>query len=138
VSGVTLTNSPFWVIRPLLCKSLTVKNVIVNSHGPNNDGCDPNSSSGVIIVNCIFDTGDDCIAVKSGRDADGRKWNTPSESVIVRGCIVKDGHGGITVGSEVSGGFENLLVENCKMYCPVLNVTYYCQNADRVSLYPRA
>jgi polygalacturonase len=115
ISGVTLTNSPFWVIHPLMCKSLTVKNVVVNSRGPNNDGCDPESSSGVLILNCTFDTGDDCIAIKSGRDADGRKWNMPSENIIVRGCTMKDGHGGVTVGSEISGGFKNLFVENCKM-----------------------
>ena len=88
--------------------------------GPNSDGCDPESSKNVLIENCIFDTGDDCIAIKSGRNADGRKWNVPSENIIVRNCEMKDGHGGVVVGSEISGGYKNLFVENCKMDSPNL------------------
>ena len=80
IENVTLKNSPFWVIHPLFCESLTVRGVKVSSHGPNSDGCDPESSKNVLIENCIFDTGDDCIAIKSGRNADGRKWNVPSEN----------------------------------------------------------
>mgnify|MGYP003044703678 CR=1 FL=1 len=80
----------------------------------------PESSKNVLIENCIFDTGDDCIAIKSGRNADGRKWNVPSENIIVRNCEMKDGHGGVVVGSEISGGYKNLFVENCKMDSPNL------------------
>ena len=70
------------------------------SHGPNNDGCDPECSRDVLIDNCLFDTGDDCIAIKSGKNADGRRVNVPSENIIVRDCTMKDGHGGVVVGSE--------------------------------------
>ncbi len=115
IEDVSLRNSPFWVIHPLFCESIIVRGVDILSHGPNNDGCDPESSKNVLIENCIFNTGDDCIAIKSGRNADGRKWNIPSENIIVRGCTMKDGHGGVVVGSEISGGYKNLFVENCKM-----------------------
>lgn len=121
IEGVTLKNSPFWVIHPLFCESLIVRNVKVVSHGPNSDGCDPESSKNVLIENCVFDTGDDCIAIKSGRNADGRKWNTPSENIIVRNCEMRDGHGGVVVGSEISGGYRNLFVEDCKMDSPNLD-----------------
>lgn len=120
IEDVMLKNSPFWVIHPLFCESMTVRGVQVFSHGPNSDGCDPESSKNVLIENCVFDTGDDCIAIKSGRNADGRKWSVPSENIIVRNCEMKDGHGGVVVGSEISGGYKNLFVENCKMDSPNL------------------
>ncbi|MDR1382091.1 MAG: glycoside hydrolase family 28 protein [Tannerella sp.] len=120
VQDVTLKNSPFWVIHPLFCENLTVSGVKIDSHGPNSDGCDPESSRNILIENCVFDTGDDCIAIKSGRNADGRRWNIPSENIIVRNCVMKDGHGGVVVGSEISGGFRNLFVENCRMDSPNL------------------
>ena len=75
IEGVTLLNSPFWVIHPLFCESLIVSGVTVFNRGPNGDGCDPESCKNVLIENCTFDTGDDCIAIKSGRNEDGRKWN---------------------------------------------------------------
>jgi polygalacturonase len=121
IEGITLLNSPFWVIHPLFCNQMVVRNVMINSHGPNSDGCDPESCSNVIIEGCVFDTGDDCIAIKSGRNNDGRKWNTPSENIIVRNCKMKDGHGGVVIGSEISGGYRNLYVENCEMDSPELD-----------------
>lgn len=121
IEGVTLRNSPFWVIHPLFCESLVVRGVKIYSHGPNSDGCDPESSKNVLIENCLFDTGDDCIAIKSGRNADGRKWNVPSENIIVRNCEMRDGHGGVVIGSEISGGYRNLFVENCRMDSPNLD-----------------
>jgi polygalacturonase len=90
------------------------------SHGPNNDGCDPESCRLVLIEGCTFDTGDDCIALKSGRNNDGRRLHTPVENVIVRNCTMKDGHGGITIGSEISGGARNLFAENCRLDSPDL------------------
>jgi polygalacturonase len=69
----------------------------------------------VLIKDCYFDTGDDCIAIKSGRNADGRRLNAPTENIIIQDCQMKDGHGGITVGSEISGGVRNLFAENCKL-----------------------
>src|ERR1700754_576381 len=115
IEGVTIVNSPMWELHPVLCKNVTVRGVKINSHGPNNDGCDPESCTDVIIEDCEFNTGDDCIAIKSGRNADGRRLKAPTENIIVRGCRMKDGHGGITVGSEISGGVRNLFAENCKL-----------------------
>ena len=121
IEGVRLINAPFWVIHPLLCDQLTVRRVNIESHGPNSDGCDPESCSNVLIEGCTFDTGDDCIAIKSGRNNDGRRWNRPSENIIVRNCKMKDGHGGVVIGSEISGGYRNLYVENCEMDSPELD-----------------
>ena len=121
IEGVTIINSPMWEIHPVLCTNVTVRRVKISSHGPNNDGCDPESCNDVLIEDCEFDTGDDCIAIKSGRNADGRRLNTPTANIIVQGCRMKDGHGGITVGSEISGGVVNLFAQNCRMDSPNLD-----------------
>ena len=118
IEDVTLLRSPFWVIHPLFCEDLTVRGVHVVNNGPNGDGCDPESCRNVLIENCLFDTGDDCIAIKSGRNEDGRRWNVPSENIV--GCTMNDCHGGVVIGSEISGGFRNLFVENCRMDSPNL------------------
>ena len=103
IEGVTIRNAPMWVIHPVLSRNVTVRGVTVVSAGPNNDGCDPESSTDVLIEDAVFDTGDDCIAIKSGRNADGRRLAAPSERIVVRGCRMRAGHGGVTIGSEVSG-----------------------------------
>lgn len=121
LDGFTINNSPFWLIHPLMCENVTVKNVTMQSHGVNNDGCDPESCRNVLIDSCYFDTGDDCIAIKSGRDQDGRRWNLPCENVIVRNCSMKDGHAGVAMGSEITGGVKNVWVENCTMDSPNLD-----------------
>ncbi len=121
VSGVTFTNAPFWVIHPLKSKNIRVDGVTVNSHGPNNDGCDPEYCSNVVIENCIFNTGDDCIAIKSGRNNDGRRVKIPSENIVVQNCTMKDGHGGVVMGSEISAGVRNVFVRNCVMDSPNLD-----------------
>ena len=121
IEGVRIINSPMWEIHPVLSSNVTVRGVTVVSHGPNNDGCDPESSRDVLIENCVFDTGDDCIAIKSGRDADGRRVHVPSENIIVRGCTMKDGHGGVVIGSEISGDCRNVFVEDCRMDSPNLD-----------------
>ena len=110
-----------WEIHPVLSTNITVRGVSIVSHGPNNDGCDPECSRDVLIENCLFDTGDDCIAIKSGKNADGRRVNVPSQNIIVRDCVMKDGHGGVVVGSEVSGSVSNIFAENCRMDSPNLN-----------------
>ncbi len=120
IENVTLRNSPFWVIHPTFVDNMIVRNVKIYSHGPNSDGCDPESSTNILIENCIFDTGDDCIAIKSGRNNDGRLINKASENIIVRNCQMKDGHGGVVIGSEIASGYRNLWVENCKMDSPEL------------------
>ena len=121
IEGVKIVDSPMWEIHPVLCENVTVRKVHISTHGPNNDGCDPESCKDVLIEDCFFDTGDDCIAIKSGRNNDGRRINVPTENVIVRGCEMKDGHGGITVGSEISGGVRNVFGENCRMDSPNLD-----------------
>ena len=121
IQDVTLLRSPFWVIHPVLSKNITVKDVKVFNDGPNGDGCDPESCENVLIEGCNFHTGDDCIAIKSGRNADGRKWNIPSKNIIVRNCVMADGHGGVVIGSEITGGCNNVFVENCEMDSPNLD-----------------
>lgn len=112
IEGVKIIDSPMWEVHPVLCENVTVRKLHISSHGPNNDGCDPESCKDVLIEDCFFDTGDDCIAIKSGRNEDGRRINIPTENVIVRGCTMRDGHGGITIGSEISGGVRNVFGEN--------------------------
>jgi polygalacturonase len=122
IRGVTLTRPAFWTIHPLLSENIIVDGVtIVTAGAPNGDGCDPESCKNVLIENCFFNTGDDCIAIKSGRNNDGRKWNVPSENIIVRNCRMENGHGGVVIGSEISGGYRNLFVENCEMSSPQLD-----------------
>jgi polygalacturonase len=121
VEGITIRNSPMWEIHPVLCSNVIVRGVTIDSHGPNNDGCDPESCRDVLVEKCTFDTGDDCIALKSGRNNDGRRVGKPVENVIVRDCVMKDGHGGVTIGSEISGGARNIFVEGCRMDSPQLD-----------------
>jgi polygalacturonase len=120
VEGVTIRNSPMWEVHPVESTNVIVRGLHIDTHGPNNDGCDPESCTDVLIEDCVFDTGDDCIAIKSGRNADGRRINRPTENVIVRNCTMKDGHGGVTIGSEISGGVRNVFVEHCTMDSPEL------------------
>lgn len=121
IEGVTILRSPMWEIHPVLCENVTVRRVMVDTHGPNNDGCNPESCNGILIEDCHFDTGDDCIALKSGRNNDGRRVNRPVENVVVRSCRMKDGHGGIVIGSEISGGARNIFAEDCLMDSPNLD-----------------
>lgn len=120
IEGVTLVNSPFWLLHPVLCESVVVRGVTCRSHGPNNDGCDPESCKNVLIEQCVFDTGDDCIALKSGRNEDGRRVGVAVENVVVRHCEMRDGHGGLVLGSEISGGARNIFMEHCTMNSPHL------------------
>ena len=115
IEDVTITRAPFWLINPVLSQNVTVRGVTCSSLGPNSDGCDPESCKNVVIENCSFDTGDDCIAIKSGRNADGRRLNVPSENIVIRNCKMRNGHGGVVIGSEISGGARNIFAENCEM-----------------------
>lgn len=121
IEGVQIVNTPFWVIHPIKSVNVIVDGVTIKSHGPNNDGCDPEYSKNVWIKNTTFDTGDDCIAIKSGRDNDGRRVAIKSENIIVQDCKMYDGHGGVTIGSEISAGVRNVYVENCLMDSPELD-----------------
>ncbi len=121
IEGVTIVRSPMWEIHPVLCTNVTVRGVHIDSQGPNNDGCDPECSRDVLVENCVFSTGDDCIAIKSGRNNDGRRVGVASENLVVRHCTMQDGHGGVVVGSEISGGCRNVFVEDCIMDSPRLD-----------------
>jgi polygalacturonase len=121
IEGVTVRNSPMWVIHPVLSENITIQKVKVISHGPNSDGCDPEACKNVLIRECFFDTGDDCIALKSGRNQDGRNIGRAIENVVIQKCEMKDGHGGVVIGSEVSGGARNIFAEDCLMDSPNLD-----------------
>ena len=121
LKDVKIVNAPFWLIHPIKSTNVIIDGVTVTSHGPNNDGCDPEYSKNVIIRNCSFNTGDDCIAIKSGRDADGRRVGITTENVFVQNCKMFDGHGGVSIGSEISAGVRNVFVENCVMDSPDLD-----------------
>ena len=121
IEDVTLLSSPFWVIHPLKSTDITVRGVHINNDGPNGDGCDPESCDRVLIENCYFNTGDDCIAIKSGRNRDGRERAMPSKNIIIRNCEMKNGHGGVVIGSEISGGCTNVFAHDCVMDSPNLD-----------------
>ncbi len=127
IEDVTLLRSPFWVIHPLLSTDITVRGVKINNDGPNGDGCDPESCDRVLIENCYFNTGDDCIAIKSGRNNDGREGGQgafvgrPSKNIIIRNCKMNNGHGGVVIGSEISGGCQNVYAHDCEMDSPNLD-----------------
>lgn len=120
IEGVKLRRSPFWNIHPVLCRNVILRGVDVAGHGPNNDGCDPESVDHMLIEDCRFDTGDDCIAVNSGRNADGRRLATPSQNILIRRCHMREGHGGVVVGSQISGGARWVFAEQCRMDSPNL------------------
>lgn len=115
LDGVTFQNSPAWNLHPLLCENVIVTNVNVRNpwYSQNGDGIDLESCKNSLIYNCKFDVGDDAMCMKSGRDEEGRKRARPTENVIIKDCIVYHGHGGFTIGSEMSGGVRNIKVDNC-------------------------
>lgn len=113
VEGIEIEQSPFWVIHPYLCQAVVIRNVSIRAHGHNNDGVDPEMSQNVLIEGCCFDQGDDAIAIKSGRNHDAWRLATPTRNVVVRNCQVRNGHQLVAIGSELSGGVENVLVEDC-------------------------
>jgi len=108
MADVLVKNSPMWNLNPVLCENVLIERVKVISHGPNNDGFDPEACKNVWIKDSYFDTGDDCIAIKSGRDEDGRDIGRPAENHIIENCEMKDGHGGVVIGSEIAGGARNI------------------------------
>lgn len=116
LQGVIFQNSPAWNIHPLMCENIILDDVLVRNpaYAQNGDALDLESCKNALIVNSRFDAGDDGICIKSGKDADGRRRGRPCENVVVDGCTVFAGHGGFVVGSEMSGGVRNILVENCQ------------------------
>ncbi|OJX91317.1 MAG: hypothetical protein BGP01_12970 [Paludibacter sp. 47-17] len=116
LQGVLFENSPAWNIHPLMCENVIIDNITVRnpSFSQNGDGLDIESTRNVLVINSYFDVGDDAICIKSGKDADGRRRNRPTENVIVDNCKVFKGHGGFVVGSEMSGSVRNIQVSNCQ------------------------
>lgn len=110
----TIGSGPNWTVHPIYCQNTTIRGVKVITDGPNNDGIDPDSCRDMLIENCIFDTGDDCVVLKSGYNEDGWRVGRPTENVIMRNCSSKRGHGGLVVGSEMSGGVRNVFMEDCE------------------------
>lgn len=113
LEGVKITNSPFWVVHPYLSKNVVIRGVEVNAQGHNNDGVDPEMTQNILIENCVFNQGDDAIAVKSGRNQDAWRLNTPTKNLIIRNCYIKNGHQLLAIGSELSGGVENVFIDSC-------------------------
>lgn len=130
VEDLTLRDSPFWTIHPVFCDNVIVRGVTIDSHFPNNDGCDPESTSNVLIENCTFRTGDDSVAIKAGRDTDGRSTGRPSENIVVRNCRFHSECNGLCIGSEMSGGAANVYMENVEIGT-VKNAIYFKSNKDR-------
>lgn len=121
IKDVKILNAPFWIIHPFKTNNIIIDGVSINSHGPNNDGCDPEYSKNVWIKNCEFNTGDDCIAIKAGRDSEGRRVGIVTENIVIEDCKMIDGHGGIVIGSEMSAGVRNVYAQNCIMNSPELD-----------------
>ena len=116
LEGVTFQNSPCWNLHPLWCKHLTVKDITVRNphYSTNGDGIDIEACENVLLTGSSFDVGDDAICIKSGKDADGRRHGIPCKNVIVKDCTVYHGHGGFVIGSEMSGGVQNMWVSGCR------------------------
>lgn len=120
IEGVTFRNSPAWHLNPVLCRHVVVDGVTVESAGPNTDGCDPESCDGVVITGCSFNTGDDCIAIKAGRNTDGRRVNVPCQNLVIQRSSFANGHGGVTIGSEMTGGVRGVYARDLIMNSPDL------------------
>ncbi|MEW6157071.1 MAG: glycoside hydrolase family 28 protein [Verrucomicrobiota bacterium] len=136
IEGITVVDSPMWAINPVYCTNVTIRGVTVDTKGrhgkaPNTDGCNPESSTDVLIEHCAFNTDDDCIAIKAGRDADGRRVNISCQNILIRNCQFQAGHGGVTAGSETAAGIRNVFIEQCRFDSPNLRM------AIRVKTNPR-
>ena len=115
IEGIRIQNSPFWTINPEGCENIVVHGVTIKnpSGSPNTDGINPSSCRYVRISNCFLDVGDDCITIKSGRDGDGRAYGKPCEDITITNCVMLAGHGGVVIGSEMSGGVKKVSISNC-------------------------
>jgi len=130
IDGITITDAPYWVIHPVLCNNVTVQNVTINSQNLNNDGCDPECCTNVLIQHCNFNVGDDGIAIKAGRDQDGWRISQPTENVIVRHCTFHSKTNGLCIGSEMSAGVKNIFMYDVRI-TKCLSAVYFKSNLDR-------
>ncbi len=114
IDGVTIRNSPFWTVNPEFCENVKVHAVTINNpHSPNTDGINPESCKNVHISDCHISVGDDCITIKSGKDEPGRKMAVPAENYVITNCTMLSGHGGVVIGSEMSGDVRKITISNC-------------------------
>ncbi len=130
VEKITIKDAPFWCLHPVFCVNVTIRGITVDSRNQNNDGCNPDASVNVLIENCEFHTGDDGVAIKSGRDQDGWRIGQATENVIIRNCVVNSKINGLCIGSEMSGSVRNIFIENCKI-AEATSVLYCKSNFDR-------
>jgi polygalacturonase len=130
IDGISIIDAPYWVIHPVLCNNVTVQNVSINSMNLNNDGCDPEACTNVLIQHCNFTTGDDGIAIKAGRDQDGWRIGQPTENVVIRNCIFSSKANGLCIGSEMSAGVKNIYMYNIQIK-KCLSAIYFKSNLDR-------
>ena len=115
IEGVTLTNSPAWTINPVHCENVTVDKITIHNpaDSPNTDGINPDSCRNVHISNCHIDVGDDCVTIKSGIETESKELLVPCENITITNCTMVHGHGGVVIGSEMSGGVRNVVISNC-------------------------
>lgn len=114
IEGITIVNSPFWTVNPEFCENVTIDGVTINNPlSPNTDGINPESCRYVHISNCHISVGDDCITLKSGRDLQARKLGWANENITITNCTMLAGHGGVVIGSEMSGGVKKVVISNC-------------------------
>src|SRR5215207_2794940 len=118
VTDVTLRNPAMWTLHPVLCTNVTLRNVTVHSTNSQGDGSDPEACTDVHIVDCRFNSNDDCVALKAGRDADGRRVGVSTANVVIQRCTFSGRWGGVTIGSEMSGGVRNVFAEDCEINAP--------------------
>lgn len=115
IEGISVKNGPQWTIHPVYCENVIIRKVNIVSHGPNTDGLNPDSCKNVLVEDSYFETGDDCIAINSGMNEDGWRVNKPCENIVIRNCVMKEGHGGLVIGSGMSGGVRNVYAHDCKI-----------------------
>jgi polygalacturonase len=120
IEDISIEDSPFWCIHPYLCRDMVIRRVNIRAHGHNNDGIDPEMTQNLLIEGCIFDQGDDAIALKAGREFDAWRLDTPTRNVVIRNCRVHNGHTIVAIGSEMAGGVENVFIHDCR-YRPLAN-----------------
>ncbi len=139
IEDIAIRESPFWCIHLLLCDNVVIRRVDIRAHGHNNDGIDPEGTRNLLVEDCVFDQGDDAIAIKSGCNHDGWRLGRPSENIVMRHCTVRNGHQLVAIGSELSGGVRNVYVHDCRFHrgdspaapVPPANLLYIKTNRRR-------
>lgn len=131
LDGFKIRESPFWTIHMYLCENGVARNLDVMAHGHNNDGIDLEMTRNFLVENCIFDQGDDAVVIKSGRNRDAWRLNTPTENIVIQNCVVKKGHVLLGIGSEISGGVRNVYMRHCEVKNSVMRMFFVKTNHRR-------